>query len=280
MRPETSGFFHPKTGEREDLTGFMKFIIGKKLEMSQRFTADGKVVPVTLISAGPCTVTQVRTQAKDGYEAVQLGYAPKRRIGKAGRGHLTGLPTFGILREFRTDGASKYSRGQGVDAGVFVAGDSVEVEGMSKGRGFQGVVKRHGFAGHPASHGHKDQLRMPGSIGSKRQGPVAPGKRMAGRMGGDQVTVKNLEVVEVDAEKGTIAVKGAVPGARGSLVLLSGPGEMELAAPVAAAEAAIEPTVETPAPEAAKEEAAVAEAPAEAKAAEAATAEKAETPEA
>lgn len=229
----------------------MKFIIGKKLEMSQRFTADGKVVPVTLISAGPCTVTQVRTADKDGYEAVQLGYAPRRRVGKAGRGHLNGLDTFGILREFRFDGVSKFSRGQTVGVEAFVPGDTVEVEGVSKGRGFQGVVKRHGFHGHPASHGHKDQLRMPGSIGSKRQGPVAPGKRMAGRMGGDQVTVKNLDVIEVDAEKGIIVVKGAIPGARGGLILLSAPGEMELAAPKATEQVAVEAeTEEVPAVEA------------------------------
>jgi len=232
----------------------MKFIIGKKLEMSQRFAADGSVVPVTLVSVGPCVVTQIRTEEKDGYKAVQLGYGPRRRLAKPQRGHLDGLDTFGTTKEFRLDDVTKYSRGQTIDASAFAPGDTIEVEGVSKGRGFQGVVKRHGFHGHPASHGHKDQLRMPGSIGSKRQGPVAPGKRMAGRMGGDQITVKNLEVIEVDAAKGVIAVKGAVPGARGGLIMLIGPGEMELktAALPVEVQVAEEIPVVTPAPEAAE----------------------------
>ncbi len=215
----------------------MKFIIGRKLEMSQRFRDDGSVVPVTLVAVGPCVVTQVRTEKKDGYAAVQLGYGPGRNLAKPQRGHLAGLEPFRTLREFRTDDASSFSRGQVIAASVFAPGDTVEVEGVSKGHGFQGVVKRHGFHGHPASHGHKDQERMPGSIGSKRQGPVAPGKRMAGRMGSDQVTVKNLMIVAVDAEKGVLAIKGAVPGARGALLLVSGPGAMELATPAASAEA-------------------------------------------
>jgi large subunit ribosomal protein L3 len=211
----------------------MKFILGKKLEMSQRFGADGSVVPVTLIAAGPCVVTQVKTPEQDGYSAVQVGYGSRRRVSKPSRGHLQGLDPFAALREFRVEDASGFARGQVIRASAFAPGDRVEVEGVSKGHGFQGVVKRHGFAGHPPSHGHKDQERMPGSIGSKRQGPVAPGKRMAGRMGGDQVTVKNLEVVEVDGDRNILAVKGAVPGSRGTLVLLSGPGEMTLEMPQA-----------------------------------------------
>lgn len=208
----------------------MKFIIGKKLEMAQRFAPNGSVVPVTLVSAGPCVVTQIRSREKDGYAAVQVGYGARRRLTKPERGHLNGLEPFGTLREFRIE-ADNLSRGQVIQATVFTPGDIVEVEGVSKGHGFQGVVKRHGFHGHPASHGHKDQLRMPGSIGSKRQGPVAPGKRMAGRMGNEQVTVKNLEIIEVNVEKNILVIKGALPGARGSVVLISGPGEMKFEAP-------------------------------------------------
>jgi large subunit ribosomal protein L3 len=214
----------------------MKFILGKKLEMSQRFAADGSVVPVTLVRAEPCVVTQVKTADQDGYVAVQIGTEVRRRLSKPERGHLRDLPTMGVLREFRVEDAAAFARGMRITAAAFAAGDTVQVTGVSKGHGFQGVVKRHGFAGHPSTHGHKDQLRMPGSIGSKRQGPVAPGKRMAGRMGADQVTVKNLEVVEVDAEKGMLAIKGAVPGARGTLLLISGPGAMALEAPAPATE--------------------------------------------
>lgn len=225
----------------------MKFIIGRKLEMSQRFREDGRVVPVTIVAAGPCVVTQVRTDKTDGYAAVQVGYGAARHLAKPQVGHLKDLGALRTLREFRADDAASFSRGQVIDASVFAPGDTVEVEGVSKGHGFQGVVKRHGFHGHPSSHGHKDQERMPGSIGSKRQGPVAPGKRMAGRMGSDQVTVKNLEIVEVDAARGLIAVKGAVPGARGSLLLISGPGAMTLKA--AAAEVETAPAQEAPAVE-------------------------------
>lgn len=184
----------------------MKFILAKKLEMSQRFKPDGTAVPVTLLKADSATVTDVKTAERDGYAAVQLGVGEKKKQ---------------VRREFRVTGTEEYSLGASVDVSIFAPGDLVAVVGTSKGRGFQGVVKRHGFHGHPASHGHKDQLRMPGSIGSKRQGPVAKGKRMAGRMGADRVTVKNLEVIEVDAEKKILAVKGAVPGARGTLILVS-----------------------------------------------------------
>lgn len=181
----------------------MKYILARKIEMSQRFRADGTVLPVTVLEAGPCTVAGIRTPERDGYAAVRLGLGARQR-----------------LREVRVPEVAGIDRGATITADTFAPGEFVTVVGESKGRGFAGVVKRHGFHGHPASHGHKDQLRMPGSIGSKRQGPVAKGKRMAGRMGGDQVTVKNLEVVEVDAEKNRLVIKGAVPGARGSLLLV------------------------------------------------------------
>lgn len=198
----------------------MKFILGTKVEMTQEFDAKGNVVPVTLVEAGPCVVTQVRTLEHDGYRAVQVGFGTKRRLTKSLTGHLGELGKFRYLREFRIPEGMAFERGAKIDASVFAPGDKVQVVGFSKGRGFQGVVKRHHFSGSPASHGHKDQLRMPGSIGSKRQGPVAKGKRMAGRMGGERVTVKNLEVASVDPHKHLLALKGAVPGARGALLLI------------------------------------------------------------
>lgn len=197
----------------------MKAIIGKKLEMTQRFSDDGRVLPVTIIAAEPCVVTSVKTADRDGYVAVQLATGDTKRIAKPLAGHYRELGAFAVSREFRGVGISG-ERGERVDVSVFAPGDVVDVIGTSKGRGFQGVVKRHGFHGSPASHGHKDQLRMPGSIGSKRQGPVQKGKRMAGRMGGEQVTVKNLKVIDVDTKTNRIAVLGAIPGSRGSMVLI------------------------------------------------------------
>jgi large subunit ribosomal protein L3 len=198
----------------------MKFIIGKKIEMTQRFGDDGRVVPVTLIQAGPCVVTQVKDATRDGYRAVQIGFGHSKHITKSITGHLKDTGSFEVLREFRVPEGDSLEYGATIQAGVFEPGDIVKVVATSKGRGFQGVVKRHGFKGSPATHGHKDQLRMPGSIGSKRQGPVAKGKRMPGRMGGERITVTNLKVVDIDAKTNQLAVRGAVPGARGSLVLI------------------------------------------------------------
>ena len=195
----------------------MKCILAKKLEMSQVFRPDGTVVPVTLVQAGPCIVTQVKTKESDGYVAVQLGFLPTRSLAKPQEGHLEGLPKLSVLREFRLDDVSSMKRGDVLEAPTFAAGDIIDVTGTSKGKGFQGVVKRHGFHGHPASHGHKDQLRMPGSIGAGGVQHVLKGRRMAGRMGDEIVTVKNLEVVEV-RENGIVAIKGAVPGARNAVI--------------------------------------------------------------
>ncbi|MBU1032397.1 MAG: 50S ribosomal protein L3 [Patescibacteria group bacterium] len=196
----------------------MKFILGKKLEMSQVFRPDGTVVPVTLVKAGPCVVTQIKDEKKDGYKAVQIGYLTCKKLAKPIAGHLKDLDKLRELREFRVDDISAFKRGDTFEASSFEVGDVIHVTGTSKGKGFQGVVKRHGFHGSPASHGHKDQLRMPGSIGCTGAQRVFPGRRMAGRMGGDQVTVKNLEVIEVN--DGVIAIKGALPGARNSIVEL------------------------------------------------------------
>ncbi|MCW1891843.1 MAG: 50S ribosomal protein L3 [Candidatus Uhrbacteria bacterium] len=194
----------------------MKFILGRKIEMSQVYRPDGTVVPVTLVEAGPCVVTQVKTDDRDGYSAVQLGFSPRRTISKPQQGHLKDLPAFSVLREFRVNETPSVKRGDAVDATVFTPGDAIHVSGTSKGRGFQGVVKRHGFHGQKQTHGHKDQARAPGSIGAGGIQRVFKGMRMAGHMGSERITVQNLEVVEV--RDGVIAIKGAIPGARNSVV--------------------------------------------------------------
>lgn len=194
----------------------MKFILGRKLEMSQIYRPDGTVVPVTLVEAGPCVVTQVKSKDVDGYAAVQLGFQPKRVLAKPQRGHLKDLEQFGTLREFRADDADALKRGDTIEATVFEPGDKVHVSGRSKGKGFQGVVRRYNFKGQKASHGHKDQLRAIGSIGATGPQRVFKGQRMPGRMGDENVTVRNLEIVDV--KNGVIAVKGALPGARNSVI--------------------------------------------------------------
>ncbi len=199
----------------------MKVILGKKLHMTQQFLEDGTVIPVTVVQAGPCVVTQVKTAEKDGYTAIQLGFGEKKRLAKPQIGHLKDLPKAAVMKEFRFDSAEvmgEIKRGDTLSVEQFTAGDKVSVTGTSKGRGFQGVVKRHGFGGSPATHGHKDQLRMPGSIGSTGPARVFKGKRMPGRMGNEQVTVRNLEIVGTDAKDNLLFIKGAVPGARNSLV--------------------------------------------------------------
>lgn len=221
----------------------MKFIVGTKLGMTQVFRADGTVVPVTRVQAGPCVVTQVKTVEKDHVNSVQVGYGEQKlfRLNKAAQGHLKGLSPARHLRDFRVDENHGLNRGDVFTASVFAPGDKVEVVGTSKGRGFQGVVKRHGFRGGPASHGHKDNLRMPGSIGAGGVQRVFKGMRMAGHMGDAQITVKNLEIVEVDAEKNELLIKGAVPGSRGGLVMVLAPeGTMQIEKKEAPVEAAPE----------------------------------------
>ncbi len=190
--------------------------------MTQVFQPDGTVVPVTLIAAGPMTVTQVKTKAKDGYVAVQVGFGAKRQLKKPQAGHLKDLPNHRWLRETRVDDTKGIERGGSLDVTVFAPGDTVRVAGTSKGRGFAGVVKRHHFGGGPASHGHKDNLRMPGSIGPTFPQHVVKGTRMAGRMGGERVTVRNLVVVEVRKEENLLVLRGAVPGPINGLVEVSG----------------------------------------------------------
>lgn len=220
----------------------MKVILGTKKEMTQKFT-DAGVVPVTVVSAGPCTVTQVKG-AKDGYQAIQLGFREtKKKISNSVKGHLKGLAMFHTLREFRTTDSAE--RGKTITVGTFKVGDTVQVIGIAKGKGFQGVVKRHHFGGSPKTHGHKDQLRMPGSIGATEPKHVFKGTRMAGRMGGQQVTVKNLEIVEIDEQNNLLYIKGAVPGGRNALLAISGEGELVFTEPQQeAADTAV--TEETP----------------------------------
>ncbi len=237
----------------------MKFIIGYKQEMTQLFREDGTIVAVTMVKVEPCIVTQVKNSDVDGYVAVQLGAGNQKHPGKAMEGHVkgilaTGRKPFNRMREIRMDDAAAYKVGDVISVNSFEAGDVVEAFGTSKGKGFQGVVKRYHFAGHASTRGTKDQERMPGSLASKRQGAVQKGKRMAGRMGGDRITIKNLEIIRVDADKNVVYVKGALPGARHALVMLqSKKGESKptgnvLAAPqVAVVEAAAPASVATPA---------------------------------
>lgn len=199
----------------------MKFILGTKEEMTQVFTKEGVVVPVTAVQAGPVVVTQVKTKEKDGYESVQVGLGTQKtnRISKAVLGHLKGAGPFRTMREFRIPNGD-LKIGDSIDASVFAEGDTIVVSGISKGKGFQGVVKRHGFKGGPRSHGQKHSEREAGSIGGggRAGGRVAKGMRMAGRIGSDRVTVRNLKVVSVDVESGVLYIKGAVPGRRGTLL--------------------------------------------------------------
>jgi large subunit ribosomal protein L3 len=189
-----------------------KFILAEKLNMSQMFDAAGKVVPVTILKAGPVQVVQVKTPEKDKYAAVQVGFGRKAKPNKAEAGH----GAFRFLAEFRIGGEDKFTKGDEIKADTFAVGDKVKVTAEMKGRGFAGPIKRHGFHGAPASHGH-DHPRAVGAIGGRFPQHVRKGLRMAGRMGGTR-TVTNLEVIGVDAVKNLIAIKGAVPGANGGLV--------------------------------------------------------------
>lgn len=199
----------------------MKFILGTKVNMTQIFDEKGAVHPVTVLKVGPMTVTQVKTTATDGYNAVQFGYGTRRakNINKPLTGHMKG-GAFMHLREQRLETEPTLALGDTVDASVFTAGETVTVSGTSKGKGFQGVVKRHGFKGGPRSHGQKHSEREPGSLGGggRDGGRVAKNKRMAGRTGGDRITTGGLTVVAVKPETGEMFIRGAIAGRRGSLV--------------------------------------------------------------
>lgn len=200
----------------------MKFALAKKVNMTQIFGEDGRVTPVTVLGLETLTISQVKTKEKDGYTAIQIGMGKKKEknISKAVKGHLKDLDTFAVLKEFRVEDVSSYNKGDKVGLESFSIGDKVSVSAVSKGKGFQGVVKRHGFHGGPRSHGQKHSEREPGSIGGggRAGGRVIKGMRMAGRMGADKTTVKNLKIVALDLENKTMLVSGAVPGRRGTIV--------------------------------------------------------------
>ncbi len=201
--------------------GMILGIIGKKLGMSQIFRDNGRAEAVTVIAAGPCTVTQVKAGAKEGYDAVQLGFSEAKRLNSPQRGHLKELGQFRYLREFRVDGTEGIQVGDKVDVSLFEAGDLIDVTGISKSKGFAGVVKRHHFRGGPKTHGQSDRHRAPGSIGAGTSpGRVFKGTRMAGHMGNDRVTARHLEVFEADPERNLLLVKGAVPGVKNGLLLI------------------------------------------------------------
>lgn len=197
----------------------MKFILGRKLNMTHIFTAEGRAVPVTAVAIRGNVVTQVRTVDRDGYEAVQIGEGSRNanRLTKAEKGHFKDLGSFASVREFRMD-APTVKVGDKVEVAQFAIGDAVRVSAVSKGKGFQGVVKRHGFGGGPRSHGQKHSEREAGSIGGGLRTRVPVGTRMAGRMGNDRITVSNLKVVHIDAENQLLYISGAIPGRRGTLV--------------------------------------------------------------
>jgi large subunit ribosomal protein L3 len=205
----------------------MKGMIGKKVGMTQVFDEQGNVIPVTVIQAGPCYVTQVRNSERDGYTAVQLGFGETKpgRLTKGQLGHLqrNNLPALKYLREFRVqdENAVDVEEGAEIKVDVFEAGERVDVIGTSKGRGFAGTIKRHGFHRGPKTHGQSDRERSPGSIGMcATPARTLKGMRMGGRMGNDRVTMQNLEVVQVDPEKNLLAVKGSVPGTNGGIVII------------------------------------------------------------
>ncbi len=215
----------------------MNFLIGRKLNMTQYFAESGESFPVTVISAVPMTVTQVKTaDGKDKYNAIQVAAEKKsagagsrsagKKISKSIQGHLKDLGTFSILAEFRVPETKDYSRGQKLDVSTFQIGEFVNAVGTSKGRGFTGAMKRHGFKGFPASHGH-NKPRSVGSIGQRFPQHTRKGLRMAGHFGNQQVTVKNLQVVEVDAKKNLLMLKGAIPGHRNAIIRIISTGKIK-----------------------------------------------------
>ena len=197
----------------------MSGLIGRKIGMTQVFTEAGNMVSVTAIEAGPCVVTQIKTVAKEGYNAIQLGFGEATKLNAPEKGHLGKVGLFKHLREFRVEDATEVEVGNRFDVGLFQPGDCVDIVGTSKGRGFAGTIKRHHFGGGPKTHGQSDRHRAPGSVGAGTDpGRVLKGQRMAGHMGSRRVTVKRIEVVKADPDRNLLLVRGAVPGARNGLV--------------------------------------------------------------
>jgi len=197
----------------------MKFLLGTKEKMTEVFDEEGRVYPVTVLKLSPIVVTQLKSKEKDGYEAIQVGFGTKspKKINKAIKGHVRGLGNFLYLKEVKMKGDEGIKVGDNINSTI-EAGDKVTISAISKGKGFQGVVKRHGFHGGPRSHGQKHSEREPGSIGTAGFQRVFKAKRMAGRMGSDRITIKNLLVVSVDNENNELLLRGAVPGRRGTMV--------------------------------------------------------------
>lgn len=201
-------------------------IIGRKVGMTQVFDSTGLAVTVTVIEAGPCYVTQIRTVARDGYDAVQLGFGHAKKLNQPEKGHLGKLPPLRYLREVRAMDIAELQVGQKIDVAIFKAGEQVDVTGTSRGKGFAGVVKRHHFKGGPRTHGQSDRERAPGSLGATTTpGRVFKGMRMAGHMGSQRVTVQNLRVVQADPERNLLLVEGAVPGAPNALLMVRKPAK-------------------------------------------------------
>jgi large subunit ribosomal protein L3 len=206
--------------KEENMPG-IESIIGKKLGMTQVFTEAGKCKSVTAIEAGPCKITQIKAEATDGYNAAQLGFGQVKRLTGAEKGHLKDLGLFKNLREIRLEAVEGLKLGDTIDLSLFKPGDKVDVTGISKGKGFAGVVKRHHFHGGPKTHGQSDRQRAPGAIGSTTTpGHVWKNMKMAGHLGDAQVTAINLEVHSADAAKNLLLIEGAVPGAKNSLVII------------------------------------------------------------
>ncbi len=202
---------------REMLQG----IIGRKMGMTQIYRENGKIESVTAVEAGPCAVTQVKTIDKEGYAAVQVGFEESKRLNSAEKGHLKGLAMYRHLREFRIESTQENKVGDLIDVNAFKQGDHVDVIGISKGKGFAGVVKRHHFKGGPKTHGQSDRERHPGAIGSTTTpGHIKKGLRMAGHMGSQQVTAQRLEILKIDPARNLLLIKGAVPGSDNGLVLI------------------------------------------------------------
>jgi len=204
----------------------MTGLIGKKVGMTQFYNAEGNLVPVTVVQTGPCVVVQKKESAKDGYDALQVGFGSKKsqRVNKPIQGHMAkaGKGAFAVLKEFRLDDVSKYEVGQELKVSeLFKVGDRIDVAGISKGHGFTGVIKRWSFAGFPGSHGTHEYFRHGGSIGNRSYpGRVRKGKKMAGHWGDEQVSIQNLEVVDIRAEQDLMLIKGAVPGAKQGIVIV------------------------------------------------------------
>ncbi|ATW27116.1 50S ribosomal protein L3 [Candidatus Formimonas warabiya] len=200
-----------------------KVILGKKIGMTQVFSQDGRIIPVTAIEAGPCIIEQVKAEATDGYNAIQIGYGEikNKNVNKAMKGHFAkaGTSPVRFLRELRVENPGQYQVGQNIDVSVFQAGDKVDVMGVSRGKGFAGTIKRWNFARGPMAHGSKNH-RRPASAGAKGPARVFKGKKSPGRLGGARVTVQNLEVVKVDPERNLLLIKGAVPGPKQGLVMV------------------------------------------------------------